>query len=275
MHISYGTNAFVQAENLVIRNCRIFDCWASPLYITAVNGGTFERNIVYNTGDTRFWFGRSGNPQYPPTTVAIGSEAGRGPEYKPAPWSTGFIGGVNIDIQNNVIYGGLRLLGFTFEPSQTWNNVKIRHNTLFGATPGTYSAGSGCLYQGNIGGGTTISNLTIENNIFYDAGGRVVASDPGWNSVTGPFTKRYNLWSHTPPVALQGTGDVVNSSVGMTNVTYVPAGAWPGISTFDTESFKLTGSSVALAAGVTSTVTNDFFGTARPNPPDIGAHERT
>jgi hypothetical protein len=166
-------------------------------------------------------------------------------------------------------------LGFPAEPNQTWDNIKIEHNTLFGAQPATYSAGSGCLFQGNVGGGTTITNLTIENNIFYDAGGRVVASDPGWNSVTGPFTKRYNLWSHTPPAALQGTGDVVNTSIGLTNVTYVPAGAWPGISTFDTESFKLTGSSVALAAGITSSVTNDFFGTARPNPPDIGAHERT
>lgn len=267
-HISYGSGAFIQTETLVIRKCRIFDTWSSPLYVNAVNGGTIERNVFYNTGDTRFWRGRSGSPQYPPTTVAFASEGGR---VGGAGWSTGYIGSVNVTFRNNVIWGGLRLLGFDNEPNQLFSGILIQHNTLFGAQPGTYSAGSGAIYNAM----PNLTNLTFQNNIVYDASGRIVASDPGWTAPIGSTTKGYNLWSHTAPVSLQGTGDVTNSSVGLTNVTYVPSGAWPAISTFDTESFKLTGSSVALAAGVTSTVTNDFFGTARPNPPDIGAHERT
>ena len=265
-HINYGPNAFIQVENLVVRNCRIFDCWSAPLYITSVNGGTIERNIVYSTGDTRFWRGRSGDPQYPPSSVSFGSEGGRD---NGAPWSTGYIGSVNVTFRNNVVWGGLRLLGFNNEPNQLFSGILIQHNTMFGAQPGTYSAGSGAIYNGM----TNLTNLTFQNNLVYDAAGRIVASDPGWTAPIGSTTKGYNLWSHTAPVSLQGTGDVTNSSVGLTNVSYVPSGAWPSISTFDTNSFKLAGGSPAINAGVTSTVTNDFFGTTRNNPPEIGAYE--
>ena len=266
-HIPYGTGAFLQCENLIIRNCRIFDTWSATLYITAVNGGTIERNVIYNTGDTRFWRGRSSAPVYPTTCIQLASEGGRAGG---APWSTGYIGSVNVTIRNNVVWGGLRLIGFLEEPSQLYNNIVIMHNTLFGAQPATYPAGSGAICNGM----TNLTNLTLRNNLIYDAGGRTVASDPGFSAVLGTLTKGYNLWSHAPPVLLQGTGDVTNTSVGMTNVNYVPSGAWPSISTFDTESFKLQAGSVALAAGITSSVTNDFFGTARPGTPDIGAHER-
>lgn len=267
-HISYGANAFIQAETLVIRNCRIFDTWSSPIYVTAVNGGTIERNVVYMTGDTRFWFGRSNNPQYPSSTgvVAFGSEGGISGG---APWSTGYIGSVNVTFRNNVVTGGLRLIAFNQWPSQLFSGILIEHNTFFGSQPGTYSAGAGVLANGM----TNLTNLTFRNNIVYDAAGRIVASDPGWTAPIGTTTKGYNLWSHAAPVSLQGTGDVTNSSIGLNDVTYVPSGAWPSISTFDTNSFKLAGGSPAINAGVTSTVTNDFFGTTRNNPPEIGAYE--
>jgi hypothetical protein len=270
-HISYGVGAFLQCENLVIRNCRIFDTWSAALYVTAVNGGVIERNVVYQTGDTRFWRGRSAAPVYPTYCIHLASEAGRGPEYNPAPWSTGYIGSVNVTIRNNVVWGGLRLIAFTEEPNQLYQNITVEHNTLFGAQAATYPAGSGALCNGM----TNLTNLTLRNNLVYDAGSRIVATDPGFAAVLGTFTKGYNLWSHTAPAVLQATGDVTNSTPGLTNASYAPSGAWPGISTFDTESFKLQAGSPALAAGVAGTVTNDFFGTARPGTPDIGAHERT
>lgn len=265
-HISYGTGAFIQVETLVIRNNRVFDTWSSPIYVSSVDGGTIERNVFYNTGDTRFWRGRSGSPQYPPTTVLFASEGGR--SYG-APWSTGYIGSVNVTFDNNVVWGGLRLLHFASEPSQLFNGILIRHNTLFGSQPGTFSGGAGAIANNM----SNLTDLTFQNNIVYDAAGRIVASDPGWTAPIGTTTDGYNLWSHTAPVSLQGTGDVTNSSVGLNNVSYVPSGAWPSISTFDTDSFKLAGGSPAINAGVTSTVTNDFFGTTRNNPPEIGAYE--
>jgi hypothetical protein len=268
-HISYGTGAFIQVENLVVRNCRVYDFWSGPLYVTNVDGGLVEDNIFYNTADTRFWTGRSGNPQYPPTTVYFASESGRA--YGAVP-TNGLIGSRDVTFRNNVVVGGLRLLGFGDEPLQTFSNIKIQHNTFFGAQPGTYAAGSGCVYNAM----TNLSNLTLENNLFFDASGRVVASAPGWAATIGTSVIRNNLWSHTPPVALQGTGDVVNVAVGLTNSSYAPSGPWPSTSTFDTEAFKLTATSPALGAGATGTgVSTDFFGTARPTTPDIGAHERT
>ena len=265
---NYGAGAFIQAETLVIRKCRVFDTWGGPLRIVAVNGATIERNVFYSTGDARFWAGRSGSPQYPLASVEFKSEGGAPGA---AAWSTGYIGAVNVTFRNNVVWGGQKLLSFVQATGQLYSGILIQHNTLFGSQAGAYTAGAGAIANSM----TNLTNLTFQNNIVYDAAGRIVASDPGWTAPIGSTTKGYNLWSHTAPVSLQGTGDVTNSSVGLTNVTYVPSGAWPSISSFDTESFKLTGASVALAAGVTSTVTNDFFGTARPNPPDIGAHERT
>jgi len=271
-HISYGAGAFLQVENLVIRNCRVFDTWSAAIYVTATDGGTIERNVVYQTADTRFWRGRSAAPVYPTYCIHLASEAGRGPEYNPAPWSTGYIGSVNVTIRNNVVWGGLRLIALTEEPNQLYQNITIEHNTLFGAQAATYPAGSGALCNGM----TNLTNLTLRNNLIYDAAGRVVATDPGFNAVLGTFTKSNNLWSAAPPVLLQGAGDVTNASVGLTNASYVPSGAWPNISSFDTESFKLTATSPALGAGATGTgVATDFFGAARPATPDIGAHERT
>lgn len=268
-HISYGAGAFVQCENLTVRNCRVFDTWSAAIYVTATNGGTIERNVVYQTGDTRFWRGRSAGALYPTYCIHFASEAGRGPEYNPAPWSTGYIGSVNVTVRNNIVSGGLRLIAFTAEPGQLYQNITIEHNTLFGAQGATYPAGSGALCNGM----TNLTNLTLRNNLIFDASGRVTASDPGFNAVLGTFTKANNLWSHAPAALLQGTGDVVNVAAGLTNAAYAPTGAWPSISSYDTSAARLQSSSPAVRAGAVSAVVADFFGSPRGAQPSIGAHE--
>jgi hypothetical protein len=266
-HISQGAGAFIQVENFIIRNCRVFDTWSSPLYVAAVDGGTFERNVFYNTGDTRFWYGRSGNPQYPPSTVLFASEGGR--PGSGAPWSTGYIGSKNVTFRNNIAIGGLRCLGFGLEPGQLYQGIKIQNNTFFGAQPGTYSPGSGAIFNGM----TNLTDLTLENNIIYDASGRVVASDPGWAPTLGTTVIRNNLWSHAPPALLTGTNSIVNLNAGLTNPSYLPNNPWPNLPVFDTNAFKLLSNSPAIGAGILNGITVDFFGSTRSSTSmDIGAH---
>jgi chitodextrinase len=103
---------------------------------------------------------------------------------------------------------------------------------------------------------STHTNTYIENNVFVQVG-NVMTSIVG----TG-VTYRNNLWYGGNAGGAAGAGDV------LANPNLANAG---GLTPAD---YKLLVGSPAVAAGVTvSTISNDYFGTARAVAFDIGAHQ--
>ena len=262
-HISFGPGAFIQAENLTIRNCVVFDCWSAPLYVSNVDGGTIERNLFYMSSDTRYWqFGAAGYPRF---CVDFASESGAFGNPTPP---NGLIGSRNLTFRNNVLTGALQCLVFTEWPGQQFSNITVENNTIFNAVPGSFPAGATCVRNEH----TNLTNLTFRNNLIYDAAGRVCNN---WNAMQGTNTVSHNLWSHAPPATISGPNQIVTTSAGLNNPTYNVTNTFPTVPTFNTDSFRIVTNSPANNAGFALPgVTVDYFGNARVTA-DIGAHTVT
>jgi hypothetical protein len=283
----------IQATNTVIRGCYFFDTFSGAVYFNNVDGCLFERNIVSQTQDRRFWKGRSGSVlgTYPAVGMGIASESGRSNPPATIP-SNNIFGSRNLTIRNNVFNGALVCFGFPLEPDNVQDNIKVQNNTIFAPQRGSQPADRfGCLFNEQF----NVTNFTFENNLVYSTEQKVVyefsfaweqagirgGNGPVWAPTLGNSIYRNNLWSHTPPVSgqfgaqLLGVNSIVSNVGVITNPTYVPNDPWPNVNTFDTNSFKLLPNSPAIGAGVINDVTTDFFGRPRPLgvAPDIGAHQ--
>lgn len=259
--------AHIQAENLVVRNCRIFDCWSAPIYITNVDGGVFERNIVYHTADTRYWYSAaSGYPQY---GIDIGSESGvtgvRG--------TNAFTGARNVLIANNIVTGALFPFRFQDWASQQTTNVKVMNNTFYATTPGSAASVASLVKNSE----SELTNIYFWNNLVYEATAAQMCRE--WLTPGGTWSRGTNLFSTTPPTALAGSGDVISSSPGLTDATYRPAGSYPSVNAFDPSKLEISASSPAVNVGtLLSEVVVDFYGRTRPRESgklDIGAISRS
>lgn len=259
-HISFGAGAHIQAENLTIRKCIVFDTWSALLYVTNVDGGTFDRNLFFKTNDTRYWqFAGAG---YPKTGVEFGSESG---SFGNPPGSNGLIGSRNVAFTNNVITGCTRNLYFSDWTGQTFSNITLAHNTIFRVVGGSFPGGGTCLRNAQ----TNLTSVTFRNNLIFDASGRVCDN---WNSMLGTNVNSHNLWSHAPPANISGSSQVVTTSPGLNNAAYAVTNTYPAVPTFNTDVFRITGASAANNAGIAlAGVTVDYFGNARTSA-DIGAH---
>ncbi len=256
--------AHIEATNVTIRNNRFFDCWSAPLYITNVDGGRIERNVIWHTNDTRYWYAAaSGYPQY---GMDIASESGN----QLVAGFNGFIGARNLVICNNIVSNALQPFRFPNEQQQQTNNLQIYNNTFYRTIPGSAASVASVIKNSE----PELSDITFQNNIVYDAVPAQMCRE--WLTPGGTWTRGRNLFSTTPPAALSGTGDVISASPGLTDPTYQPSGTYPAVSTFDTSKIQLLASSPAINAGiVTASVTTDFFGRQRPTSSgfyDIGAH---
>lgn len=268
-HISFNKitdpvrDAFIQVENLVLRNCVVFDCWSAPLYVSNVDGGVIERCLFYMSSDTRYWqYAAAGYPRF---CVDFGSESGVFGNPTPP---NGLIGSRNLAFRNNVMTGALECLVFTQWAGQQFSNIAIENNTIFRSVAGSFPAGATCLRNDH----TNLTNLTFRNNLIFDANGRVCDR---WNAMLGTNTISHNLWSHAPPANISGSSQIVTTSPGLNNGTYGVTNVFPAVPTFNTDAFRITGASAANNTGVAiPAVTVDYFGNARTTP-DIGAHTVT
>ncbi len=262
-HISFGAGAFIQAENLTVRKCTIFDCWSAPLYISNVDGGAFDRNLIFMSSDTRYWqYGASGYPRF---CVDFGSESGAFGNPTPP---NGLIGSRNLTFTNNVLTGALQCLVFTEWPGQQFSNITIANNTIYRSVGGTFPSGATCVRNEH----TNLTNLTFRNNLIYDADGRVCNE---WNAMLGTNTVSHNLWSHAPPANISGSNQVVTTSPGLNNAGYGVSNTFPAVPTFNTDAFRILTNSPANDAGIAlAGVTLDYFGNSRTSA-DIGAHTVT
>ncbi len=145
VHIGFGGGdgyAFTQCENLVLRNNRVFDCWSAAVYLSNIDGGVVERNVVYNSGDTRYWqYATSG---YPKAGMSFASESGDPSVGGVLPENL-FIGARDVVVRNNIVTGYLVCFDFADWPSQATTRIKILNNTFYRSVGGTFAAGASLI----------------------------------------------------------------------------------------------------------------------------------
>lgn len=258
IHIKFGDdNTFIQCENVVLRNNRIFDCWSAPLYISNVDVGVVERNVIYHSGDTRYWqYASSGYPKY---CIDIASESGD-PGVGGWPPPNGFIGARDLIIRNNIATGALHGMRFTNWPSQNTTRVKVLHNTFFRSVGGTFPDGASLIENEE----PSLSDITFWGNIVYDAVSAQMCRT--WLQPGGAWSHGDNIFSTNPPAALIGTGDIITTNPGLANKDYAPAlTPYPAVTVLDTTQSKLVQGSVAVnSASALPEVLTDFYGNVRP-----------
>jgi hypothetical protein len=261
----------IQVFKLILRNNRVFNTWSAPIYITNVDADSsdpsiVERNVVWHTNDTSYWYNGSGG--YPQYGIDVGSESPRGGPT----WAYGtnnFAGARNLIIRNNIVTGALLPFRLGTEPGQDTVNVRVLNNTFYQTNPGSAASVASVVHSPANGQ----SNIVFKNNLVADTsperGCRI------WDTPGGTWERGNNLFPQTPPAALVAGSNVITASPGLTNPTYNPGGLYPSVVPFDTNAIRLQSGSPAIGAGeVRADVTTDFFGSPRPaNRNDIGAHQ--
>ena len=256
--------AHIEATNVTIRNNRFFDCWSAPLYLTNVDGGVIERNVIWHTSDTRYWYGASaGYPQY---GLDIASESGN----TGVKGFNGFIGARNLIIRNNIVTGAVFPFRLPDWPSQQTTNIKVLYNTFYATTPGTAASVASLVSNFE----SSLTNVAFQGNLVYEPTPAQMART--WVPIGGTSPTGSNIFSTAPPSALAGPGDIISASPGLVDGTYRPSGNYPAVNPFDPTKLQIVATSPAVNVGTVLTdVTQDFFGNPRPSGSgryDIGAH---
>ena len=164
----------------------------------------------------------------------------------------------NVVLKNNLFYvndGSLNAYHAAFNIYQgantiTLNGVSFYNNTVYGTQFGLYT-----MTASN----TTASNVDVRNNIFSN-----INSNQWYSQSAGKIAP---TWSHNlTDKALNFSGAVSNQRNNVVgNPLFVAASS---------ANFRLQFYSPAVGAGTqVASVTQDFDGKARPNPPTIGAFE--
>jgi len=221
-----------------------YDNWAcTGVYLDQSAYSTVEGNLIYWTGDrawSRFSSGVAG--------IMIASEATDGGTYP-----------ITHDekVLNNIVVGCGTNITFWqgLMPGNALVNDLIAGNTLVEAhgTNLKFEAPYNASHQ----------NTRICNNIILQTSGT-----SGYTSSTTGLTFDHNLWSKTPSSGCSGTGDVIADPLLVDAHHAIAPGqvaaTWYGLTT----SSPARGKGIALPD-----LTLDFFGNARSDPPDIGAHQ--
>lgn len=176
---NYGEGIdFVVADNGVARGNEVYDNFSVGIYLDNARYMTIDRNLVYSTGDTRYY--RNGEPA---SGIGIANEP-----YSVTSPSTGIV------IKNNIVlntkwgfyYGAYGLGGGL-------KNTTVANNTFYQST---YAA---VWIQSDAHAGSL-----VQNNIFHQVGGRAVADVAGAGVIY-----RSNNWYGGSAGAATGVGDVI------------------------------------------------------------------
>lgn len=176
---NYGEGVITVSSNYAtVRGNELFDNFSSQLYLDNARFVTADRNLIYSTGDLRFF--RDGKP---------GVGMGVANEYKdvqnPSSDNT---------FTNNIVIGTRWAFYYgSFEVGGGLHNTKVLHNTFYGI------ATAAIVHVDD----DTHSNAVIANNIFYQTGIFAPTFAGG-----GSVTWRNNLWHGGSAGAAAGTGDL-------------------------------------------------------------------
>lgn len=232
------------SDNVEIVGNTVYDNFAAQIYLERSSYSTVEKNLVYHTNDPNFR--RSGNPS---PCLGLADELH---QFGSTPQRTR-----NVNVINNIIVGCSQNFFWWGEADGT-NGLRdsvIAHNTIINAVSNTANPYGIIISDGNH------QSSKIENNIVLQNDGVIASSVSNVN-----FSK--NLWSKTPEADARDSGDIIaDPKLVNANATLSPGEVNPGW-------YKLTSTSAAINSAVKlSEVSNDYFGSARGNDPDIGAHE--
>jgi hypothetical protein len=166
----------------------------------------------------------------------------------------------NITVRNNLFVGCSYTIYFPDQMSGTiqLSGIKIYHNTW--AFAGNFITS----LQALIGSTVNIASggCLIKNNIFY--------ADTAVFTTSGNMAKMtwgYNCWFKNRPTGCNGTGDVLGDPLLKTpDITRLEGTIFP-------EHFKILAGGSCDTHGTDLDVADDYWGSARGNTPDIGAHE--
>jgi hypothetical protein len=173
----------------------------------------------------------------------------------------------NNSIYNNFVYGGPIYLGDISGANQPMTNVFIYFNSVVVPSPSTATAFTTAS--------SAITGLSMYNNIFDGAPFTGFQLNGGTHGAWG-----YNNWYQTPSDATPTSSDsstlsIASNVIGDATTHMAQTGGAPAAGTLTTHWFDLTTGSADLAAGVatfTSVAPTNYYGTARPSPPNIGAY---
>ena len=244
----------------------VWDNYSAEVYLDNTTNATVNANLIYNTGDTRYWTLNQYNndcgsaTSCPSTSIQVANEVTKPQNY-----------GHDRTITNNIAIGGNQNFYFGNYGKAGQNalvNDVIANNTFY--APFTGSGGANLYLDAS----NNYSNTLIENNIFDSDGSantRIFATPA---QLSGKVTFRTNLWfggsngnsrgGTGGTASAAGAGDVLTDPK-FVNASNPPAG------------FAVQTGSPAIDAGTTlSSVQQDYTGASRPQGAayDIGAFER-
>jgi hypothetical protein len=229
-----GIDMKVGCENGSINNCNVYACPDVPLIYVDARMATSNINIY----DNIIHDGGTDSQG-----IVLADELGENSM-------------TNINIYNNLIYNNYR--GFTvqdYSPENNTYNFKFENNTLYNNSA---SSGAEIFIMPTH---TQLSSCVIRNNMFFSLTRGSYGILYG-NYASGGITVDHNLFYNS-------TGSWNSSNVfGASDITTNPLVVSP------TNNFALQSGSPAIGVGsATGAPATDFAGTARANPPCIGAYE--
>jgi chitodextrinase len=181
------------STDVLMEGNTVSDNYSGYIYIDNGQKMTVNANLLYNTGDTRFY--RLGKPA---PGIGIANEV-----------TTGSMPSSDITVTNNIVIG--MRWGFyygAFENGGGLRNVTVANNTFYDTTEATV------LIEND-----THSNSVVKNNIFYAIGN--ANADVSGAGVT--FER--NLWYGAAPTGLAvGAGDLYADPLFVAPGTFDPNG---------------------------------------------------
>lgn len=234
------------ANGVIIRGNTVHDTYSLNIYLSSSNGVTVNGNYVYATTAT---YNRS-DRNYPAHGIGLGSEtpsAGMGAYMNNVVIANNLIAGTGVGI--NYWQSGLG------DPENSYRDLKIFYNVILA----THRA---AIYFYEVGNGFNApSGVLAANNIIHagnDGATLVIGNPEAWT-----FT--HNNWP-------DGVPNLAGMAAASDNFSAPPQFVSPVVGG-NPAGFKLRAGSSSIGAGTPVTVTTDYWGSYRGNPPTIGLHE--
>jgi hypothetical protein len=220
-----------QGRFVNIYNNTVHDNYSQNIYVNNSTDVNVENNFVYSTVSKFF---RSGAPA---NCIGLADEYYSG-------WGSQL---ARVRVVNNIAAFCKRGIGYTYSENSDggMDTVTIAYNTIWGTT----EAGIVAINQP-----AKTRNSVISNNIVQQANGKLTDVQ-----VTSGITYSNNFWVSPAITFKSGAGDKTG------DIKFLTA---PG---FSAETYRLSGSSPAIAGAVPLGISKDFSGNARGPLYDMGA----
>ena len=242
-----GINIFGHLKGALIEGNTFVDCWAPCVFTPNSEGVVINRNLVYQTNDTRFL--RDGQPG-----------AGIAFQNEQAPDTTRPGAVRDIVVTNNLVFGCSNNLAFWHDGSvDSIENILVAHNTFVDAKANDNDGSSVFIVDAEY------KNIRIENNIFLQESSK---GDFGYSAALEGVIFSHNLWyPGLPPENMRSEDDVYEDPLlSRTGSTLA--------SELKSSYFQIGEASPAKhAAKYLDDVRKDFEGLRRDAQPTIGAFE--